>query len=345
MTDLSPELRSALSHADTAWDEERAEQTWQGLRVKRTRRTAVRAGAATVVILLAAGGLWMWQQRGGDGGATNVAERPEVAPAPDDVRAPEPEVESLALRLDDGSVVTPEAEAEVDLVADTRERVEVRVVSGKSHFDVKRVPEREFEVDAGNVKIAVYSSQFSVARYDGRTEVWAKDGYLKIEWDGKVQEVRAGESAEFPPPDAIDVPADAIDPATPVARARSPRQQVEDLMRAADTARAGRHPSAALKPLDRVVREFPRDSRAPLAAFTRGRVLLDDLDQPARAAKAFRKARDLAPNGPLAEDALAREAEAWARAGKTDRARDRAQKYLDKYPEGHRVPAVRQLLE
>jgi len=158
-----------------------------------------------------------------------------------------------------------------------------------------------------------------------------------------VQEVRAGETAKFPPADAIDAPAsgDQIDTAT--RSAGSAREQVEDLMRAADVARSRQQPGSAVKPLGRIVKRFPRDSRAPLAAFTLGRVLLDDLDRPARAARAFRKARVLAPGGALAEDALAREAEAWARAGDTERASERAAAYLDKYPDGHRVPAMRPL--
>ena len=91
----------------------------------------------------------------------------------------------------------------------------------------------------------------------------------------------------------------------------------------ADRARlAGRFEEGASL-LERLVREHPGDPRAPLAAFSLGRVLLGELGRPADAARAFARARALAPDGPLADDALAREAEAWARAGDPERARAR----------------------
>jgi hypothetical protein len=59
---------------------------------------------------------------------------------------------------------------------------------------------------------------------------------------------------------------------------------------------------------------FRSDPRAPLAAFTLGRVLLRELARPREAAAAFAQARALAPRGPFVEDALAREVEAWLQA-------------------------------
>ncbi|MCG8418875.1 MAG: FecR family protein [Proteobacteria bacterium] len=118
--------------------------------------------------------------------------------------------------------------------------------------------------------------------------------------------------------------------------------RVRDLMLAADVYRMSDHPRDAVAMFTRVIDEFPDDPRAALAAFTLGRVLLDDLGQPQRAARAFAQARTFAPRGPLAEDALAREVEAWSKAGRTDKARDRAGRYLQTYPDGHRIRAVKQ---
>jgi transmembrane sensor len=95
--------------------------------------------------------------------------------------------------------------------------------------------------------------------------------------------------------------------------------------------------------LARVTDKFARDKQAPLAAFTLGRVLLEDLGQPGRAADAFRRAQQLAPKGPLASDALAREADAALRAGQSDRAKQLAQRYLEAYPEGPHAQRLRKL--
>jgi transmembrane sensor len=112
-------------------------------------------------------------------------------------------------------------------------------------------------------------------------------------------------------------------------------------MLAADVARLSFHPADATRYLSRVANGFPGDKRAPLAAFTLGRVLLEDLGQPARAADAFRRAQQLAPRGPLASDALAREVEAARRSGQHERAKQVALRYLELYPDGPQAERLR----
>jgi transmembrane sensor len=126
-----------------------------------------------------------------------------------------------------------------------------------------------------------------------------------------------------------------------LAKQGPPRDDPADLLLAADVARLTRHPAEAVSLLRRVVDRHGQDPRAPLAAFTLGRVLLEELGRPQEAAAAFAQARRLGPSGPLAEDALAREVEAWSRAGVLDRARERATEYLQRYPGGARIRSVR----
>jgi transmembrane sensor len=71
-------------------------------------------------------------------------------------------------------------------------------------------------------------------------------------------------------------------------------------------------------------------------------MLLDELGRPGEAAKAFGWARRAAPSGALAQDALAREVESWARAGNSQRAATLAELYVREYPTGARVNAVKQ---
>ncbi len=123
--------------------------------------------------------------------------------------------------------------------------------------------------------------------------------------------------------------------------AKSVRDVPNELLLAADVTRLSHHPLEAVPLLERVVRDHPKDPRAPLAAFTLGRALLDELGRPQQAADAFARARALAPTGPLAADALGREVEAWSRAGDTSRARARAEEYLRAYPKGARLTSVR----
>ena len=117
----------------------------------------------------------------------------------------------------------------------------------------------------------------------------------------------------------------------------------DDLMLAADVARQAGRPERAVPFLERVVKEHPTEVAAQLAGFSLGKVYLDNLDEPALAARSFADVRAMAPGGGLAQDALAREVEAWARAGETARARDAALEYARLYPHGRRLAAVRDL--
>ena len=119
------------------------------------------------------------------------------------------------------------------------------------------------------------------------------------------------------------------------------RDDPAELLLVADVARLSRHAEMALPPLSQVVERHPGDPRAPLAAFTLGRVLLEELGRPREAAAAFAQARALSPSAPLAEDALAREVEAYSRAGDTARARTLAEEFMRLYPSGQRLRAVR----
>jgi transmembrane sensor len=121
------------------------------------------------------------------------------------------------------------------------------------------------------------------------------------------------------------------------------RDTPEDLLLEADVARLGGRPDRAVAPLQRVISEHPFDPRAPLAAFTLGRTLLEQLGRPREAARAFATARRLDRGGTLTQDALAREIESWAGAGEAEQAHERALEYVRLYPHGRRLAAVRRL--
>jgi transmembrane sensor len=113
-----------------------------------------------------------------------------------------------------------------------------------------------------------------------------------------------------------------------------------ELMDAADAARLSGHPKKAVPILERVLADHPKSPEAPLAAYTLGK--LQAKRQPARAARAFAKARKLAPKGPLAEDALAHEVEALRAAGRESEAEARAAEYRAQYPGGRWASSMRQ---
>jgi transmembrane sensor len=116
--------------------------------------------------------------------------------------------------------------------------------------------------------------------------------------------------------------------------------RVRDLLLLADVARLSEHPREATVPLERIVAQYPNDPRAALASFTLGTMRLDLLSEPARAARDIAHAMELGLPHALAEDALARLTEAYARAGDSRRARDTAGQYRKRFPQGRRTNEI-----
>jgi len=117
--------------------------------------------------------------------------------------------------------------------------------------------------------------------------------------------------------------------------------EMDDLLLAADVVRGVGHAAEAVPFLEKASALHNSDSKSAVAAFTLGRVRQTDLDDPAGAAAAFARARAIAPGGPLAEDALAREVESSFQSGDKIRARALAEEYIKTWPSGTRLRAVR----
>lgn len=125
---------------------------------------------------------------------------------------------------------------------------------------------------------------------------------------------------------------------------RDVRNDAGDLLLASDVARLSQHPSDAAMLLRKLLGGHERDPRAPSAAFTLGWVLMNDLGRPREAALAFARAEALAPRGNLAEDAVARGAEAWQRAGEVSRAKAEVERYEKAYPRGRHRATLKRLV-
>jgi len=240
---------------------------------------------------------------------------------------------------------------------------------------------RDVRVESGPVAVLADDAAFVVERTeDDRVRVSVEHGRVRVMWALDTESLGAGESETFPrsismpsaPTEGARGPAlpRALPPTTPrttpappsaegwralarqgsydeayvqLGREGGPKDDVNDLLLAADVARLGHHAADATPPLRQILDAHRDDPRASLAAFTLGRVLLNQLAQPAAAADAFATARALSPGGALAEDALAREVESRARAGERDAARRLAEQYVRSFPAGARTEDVRRL--
>lgn len=366
------------------WDAAREQRVWARLRSERAQpRRRVHAwvlALASVVLALLLVREWLRDMPAEP--ALDVAHLTDAT-----ARAMQPE-----LRLADGSrlYASPQTRYVLDEVSDAA--ITIEVLAGKLELDVTHVPGRRFVVRAGEVRVEVIGTAFSVERAPEQVVVEVARGVVRVEAPGRAAvELERGARLALALASA-PAPADAqpraaepgvpVEPApaptlapepSPTPRVREPatstsaskrwrthadagehdeawtlldagghvdRRDPEALMAAADVARLTRHPEQAIVWLAIVVDDHRDSSLAPLAAFTRGRLLLERLGDPAGAAAMFAEARALAPKGPLAEDALAREVEALAKAGEASKARERAEQFVERFPAGSRRRAV-----
>ncbi len=300
--------------------------------------------------------------------ATRFAPGPKpVAVAPAPIVAP---VTPVVGAPDFGGLVMPDGTRVTFLAAGTQlTQTEGRtstLVRGAARFDVVHDARSPFRLSAGAIVVEDLGTVFTVGLAEGAAptvRVAVESGSVSVRGSGPERTLEAGDSAEFsattaasgasgaepPRPRAVAKPswkklAQAGDYERAFASMQAPgsvHDDPEELLLAADAARLSGHVDRAVPLLRRLVAEFPSDTRGGLAAFTLGRVLLDDLDEPRDAAAAFATAYGY--GGPLAEDALARQAEALARSGDRAAAAVAGARYLAVYPNGRRAALVRRV--
>lgn len=355
MSELHDRVAHAREHLVSRWSARREADAWTGIERRQHTASQTRWLAATASALVLLVLLLVWRTRP----STEL-----VAPAP----LPPPS----AAEKDQGPgfrMTALTAETRVTELERSPSVVRLRLEQGSATFDVTPSRYKDFEILAGEARARVLGTVFTVELHPETVSVAVERGRVRLDWPGGFVELGAGEKHVVPRrgqeshharPRGSDEPARPAPPKPPDWRelaargayheayaalaaggASAVRHEPGDLLLAADVARLGGHPSEAVPRLETVVASYGGDSRAPLAAFTLGRVLLDQLGRPARAADAFARARRMAPGGALAEDALAREIEARARAGDQANARRLADEYLARYPAGRRAAAVR----
>ena len=358
MTEVLPEAegsaRAIAQHLQAAWEAERSEHNLARVHARRARQSLLYKASGGAALLACAAALLVVMFGG----------RATLPPLPPQVAAGKNAAKSPKTTFVDGSVARVSDGGELVVKVATAEHIESVLAAGAADFEVTKHPERDFVVVAGAVRVRVVGTHFRVERSGERTRVSVTEGKVEVQEGETLSYLEAGESRFFPslPETAKEEPHGA---ASSGARARflelarggdfkaayqvmsqSPAAvggSAEDLMLAADAARLSNHPEQAVGYLRRVTAEHSVDSRSPLAAFTLGRVLLSQLSRPGEAAEAFALARRLRPSGSLAEDALAREAEARASAGSAAQARALAEQYLARYPQGKHLATMQRL--
>ena len=356
-TDVSQSIDQALSHVHTAWTLERHTVVVATVRRRRrARRRAWQVSAPALATLCVLGAWLSW----GSVTPPTPHESASLATSADNVTT-----------LPDGTVLTYLDEAaDVTLAELTTNARHVTMKGGDVRFAVAADPVRPFVVHVRGLIVEVMGTTFVLRDLGDEVEVSVEEGLLRAIWPEGERQLRANERARFstrasapqtqPILRPVSEPPRHSRPSAPKWRSlaqagrydeayvalrtigvRSVPDEAAALLEAGDVARLSLHPQKAVAPISRMVAQFPKDPRAPLAAFTLGLVYMQELGRAADAARAFAHAQELEPAGLMAEDALARQVEAWFRAGDTARAHSTAEEYVRLHPQGRRLQAVR----
>ncbi len=351
------------------WNEARQASVFAGIEKTKRRRALTRALASGLCVVAGGVALLLATRTPDSESSLEQTAQSARAHAPTAMTAPDETQPPITMR--DGSTATPlDSGSQLVVETMTAPLIAIRILDGGGRFQVVPDSARVFEVRLNEVTVTVMGTEFEVRAAGETALVSVLAGGVRVTGPGGEDELLAGEArhysrwakAEAPPiPEAEPIaehgPSGNAKP-TSGWRARATRgdfegasslllqgsdvrDTVEDLLLAADAMRRSQKPAEALKYLDRIVQGHPSDPRASLAEFTRGRILLHQLNRPKEAASAFATARRLAPRSALAQDALAREVEALHRSGDAARAKARAEEYVSIYPDGRRLNAVR----
>lgn len=363
-------IQKVCENINMEWTAETCERALAGMKRKQQRRkqrnVVVTAIAAALLLAVSAfwGGVHMSQQ-------ANPSTNNIVTNTADTVRG------DKVIVLKDNSQVFPVDDISTLYVEkDTQTDIQVRIAEGGARFEVTSNPNRNFVVRAEDVSVTVHGTIFRMERFASHVIVSVEDGLVEVSWaDGK-KFLKPGEEDRFPlygtnlvgiesDTAANSQQAQSVSPdkkrkigktdwrhfahrgefetaSKMITKKEDVRDTVEDLLLAADAMRLSGKPKKGLFYLRKIVKNHSGDPRAVLAEFTRGRILLTQMGSPREAALSFRQVQNMTPKSSLAEDALAREVESWHRSGEQGTARDRAQLYTTRYPQGRRLKAVRQ---
>jgi transmembrane sensor len=361
MADVTGHVRALAEQVDAGYDAQRTNAALATLHTGLCRRRARRLLGVSTAGALCVLAVAFWTLR-----------------SPSEVAKQLPTMARLGLlfSLADGSTVTAlDQGSRVVTHAVSPHRVELDLVAGGAQFDVAPDQAREFRVNAGRVTVVVLGTQFTIKLRGEHAQVAVQRGQVRVDWERGQQLLTLGERGTFPPTEARGESTPVAEPEAPalapgpapaaippsvdwrslarkggfVSAYRVIRDKarpaaladLDDLLLAADVARGAGHAAEAVPYLNRAMALHNGDSRAAVAAFTMGRIRQADLDDPAGAAAAFAQVRTIAPQGPLAEDALAREVECRFQAGDKMGARTLAEEYLRTWPAGSRSRAVR----
>ncbi|MGE0867433.1 MAG: FecR domain-containing protein [Kofleriaceae bacterium] len=285
------------------------------------------------------------------------------------------------IALDDGSQVDLAGDTQLTVVANESKRFAAKLMHGRARFAVNPGGPRAWSIETTLGTIEVVGTVFTVEHSAAKLVVSVERGIVMVRGEhvpDRVVRLTAGARLEVPaktistseptasaPSPTPRAPVDAspprltspasspapqrdpdVIPSTAAPMPVTPRgEPLSQVLAEVDQLRASGDIASAADRLERAVAAHPSDPAVGMAAFMLGRIALDNLAQPERAARAFATVIAIGSPRELIEDAYARRAEALIRGRTFPDAAIAIETYERLYPGGRHRRVLRQLLE
>ncbi|MEZ4375707.1 MAG: FecR domain-containing protein [Polyangiaceae bacterium] len=321
------------------------EALWSGVHHKRRglrrRRRAIRSALFVASLAVVGVGVHQWQ-------AYN--HRTELA-------------QPTRVKLPDGSSVVSQPGTDLEVVEGTPLSVRIDLRSGSAYFEVVPNPDRRFSVMLAHHEVKVVGTRFvvkvdpdgNVSEVDvseGTVEVLSRDGQALLtrvhaggHWSSTTPSPltsttppRAPTASVAAAPEAPAGSANTSYPSSPSAARPTEEAQAAALFDQATLARRRGDYKAAIAGYESLLKRFPKDRHASLAALELGRLKRTREADPEGAADALEQA---AKDRALNDDALAQLVLSYDQAGDQKRCLAAQSRYLARHPKGVHVNEVR----
>lgn len=198
MGKLAEDVALASAELSPVWDGERSARLLSGIQRKQRARTRNVRAASVLAMAVIIGGT-VFSIRGGHGEVV-ASEEPaaragsiaQVEPVSGTIR------EGHTIRLLDGSSAQlAGAQSELEIVRNDRERVGLKLLQGRAHFDVVPNAKRSFEVEAAPYRVVVLGTVFDVERSAQHVSVSVERGRVRVYGPQGAEDLLPGQDKRF----------------------------------------------------------------------------------------------------------------------------------------------------
>jgi len=203
MGKLAEEVALASAELSPVWDGERSARLLSGIRGKQRQRVRNQriASVLAVAAVIGATAFSMRERQSAvvastppaaQAGAVADAQSADAQPVSGTIR------EGHTIRLLDGSrAQLAGAQSELAIVRNDRERVDLKLLQGRAHFEVVPNAKRSFEVEAAPYRVVVLGTVFDVERSAEHVSVSVERGRVRVYGPQGAEDLLPGASKRF----------------------------------------------------------------------------------------------------------------------------------------------------